>query len=103
VEVVSQNVVFTPVVLEGLQRITYDAEGWAERLILPSTSRELAVVDPLVAGGQPITVRGGAPIPSILRRFSGGEYPSDLAADFEVPERDVVDIIRAFHSPSEAA
>ena len=39
-ELVSKNMVFTPIVENHLQRITYGEDGWASRLILPATPTE---------------------------------------------------------------
>lgn len=103
IEVVSQNAVFRPVVQEKLERITYGEDGWVARLILPSTPREIVLVDPFRAAGQPLTVAGGARIVDLLERFRGGEPPSFIAEDYGVPERDVIDILRAFYKATPEA
>ena len=56
-ELVSRNMVFTPVVEGHLERITYGEDGWASRLVLPSTPAPLVCVDPIRAAGQPLTIR----------------------------------------------
>lgn len=101
IEVVSRNVVFKPVVKDGLKRVfTYDSDGWAAGLVLPTT-RPVARVRPNVASGQPITIRGGARVIDIVARFRG-EGLQEIADDYEMPLADVEQIIRAFYS-SEAA
>jgi uncharacterized protein (DUF433 family) len=104
VEVVSSNVVFTEVVREYLKRIEYADDGWAQQLILPTTHRPVATVNPYRAYGQPLTLHGGARIVDLLDRFHGGENPAEIAQDFAVPEADVLEILRAFYkATSEAA
>jgi uncharacterized protein (DUF433 family) len=98
-ELVSRNTVFTPVVEGHLERITYGEDGWASRLVLPSTPAPLFSVDPTRAAGQPLTIRGGARVADIIDRFRGGESPDFIASDFGVPAEDVIELIRAFYSP----
>lgn len=96
VEIVSKNVVFTEVVRDYLRRITYGSDGWADELILP-TPQKVAVVNPRRAHGQPLTIRGGARVVDLLDRFEGGESPEEIGKDFEVPETDVLEILRAWY------
>jgi uncharacterized protein (DUF433 family) len=96
VEVVSDNVVFTEVVRDYLSRITYAADGWADQFILP-TEKELVLVNPHRAYGQPLTIRGAARVIDLLDRFEGGENPHEIAEDFGVPEEDVLEVVRAFY------
>jgi uncharacterized protein (DUF433 family) len=103
VEVVSDNIVFTDVVRDYLKRISYGPDGWADRIVLP-TRTEVAEVNPQRAFGQPLTIRGGARVIDLLDRFEGGEDPEQIVEDFEVPEPDFWEIIRAFYKgPQEAA
>lgn len=97
-ELVSKNMVFTPVVEGHLERITYGDDGWASRLVLPATPTKLVAVDPTRAAGQPLTIRGGARVVDIIDRFRGGESPDFIGRDFEVPAEDVIELIRAFYS-----
>lgn len=97
-ELVSRNGVFTQVVEGHLERIFYEDE-WASRLILPKPRRKIVVVDPNRASGQPLTIKGGARIVDIIDRFRGDESLERISRDFGVPERDVLDIIRAFYTP----
>jgi hypothetical protein len=101
VEVVSQNVVFKPVVEAGLRQVfAYDEAGWAEGIVLP-TQRPVARVRPLVASGQPLALQGGARVIDIVERFRG-EGSESIAADYDMPAADVEEIIRAFYT-TEAA
>lgn len=87
--------VFRPVVINYLQRISYDEDGWARRLVLPTTERAIIAVDPWRGFGQPLFLHGGAPLDSVLARIRAGEPPEDVAADFEVPEEDVQEALHA--------
>jgi uncharacterized protein (DUF433 family) len=102
VEVVSDNVVFTEIVRDYLQRIDYGPDGWANRLVLP-TRLQVVEVNPLRAFGQPLTIRGAARVVDLLDRFEGGENPAEIAEDFGVPETDVLEIVRAFYSAAPEA
>lgn len=102
-EAVTRNWVFTGVVKQHLERITFTEDGWALRLTLPVTERPVVRVDPRRASGQPLTIKSGARIVDIVDRFRGGESPDFIAQDFEVPVEDVLDIIRAFYTPVPAA
>ena len=97
-ELVSNNMVFTPVVEGHLERITYGEDGWASSLILPATRGELVRVDPLRAAGQPLTIRGEARVLDIIDRFRGGEAPESVGRDVGIPSDDVVELIRAFYT-----
>ena len=87
--------VFRPVVADYLQRISYDDDGWARRLVLPITKRKIIAVDPSRGFGQPLFLHGGAPLDNVLARIRAGEPVEDVAADFEVPEKDVQEALRA--------
>jgi uncharacterized protein (DUF433 family) len=86
--------VFRPVVANYLQRISYDDDGWARRLVLPITERKLIAVDPWRGFGQPLFLHGGAPLDNVLARIRAGESLEDVAADFEVPREDVQEALR---------
>ena len=86
--------VFRPVVANYLQRISYDDEGWARRLVLPITKRKLIAVDPWRGFGQPLFLHGGAPLDNVLARIRAREPLEDVAADFEVPPEDVQEALR---------
>jgi uncharacterized protein (DUF433 family) len=93
--VVTQQRVFAPVVQEYLKRIEYGADDWAERLVSPATRDRIVVVDPQRSFGQPIFLRGAAPVESVIGRWRAGESIAHVAADFGVPAGDVEDYLRA--------
>ena len=94
-DVVTRQRVFAPVVEEYLQRIEHGADGWADRLASPVTARPVVVVDPRRAFGQPIFVRGAAPVESVVGRIKAGEPLVEVADDFGVPAADVRDYLDA--------
>lgn len=100
VEVVSGNAVFRPVVEKKLKRLSY-SDGFVSGLILPKTRREVVSADPRWASGQPLTIRGGARLIDLIRRFAGGEDPLEVAKDYGVPNEDMLEIIRVFYRAPE--
>lgn len=91
--VVSGQRVFHEVIDRYLKRITYGDDGWAARIVLPATKRELLVVDPDRAFGQPTFIRGGARLVDIRSRVEAGESLRGVARDFGVPLADVRDAL----------
>jgi len=87
--------VFRPVVANYLQLISYDDTGWSRSLVLPITKRPVVAVDPWRGFGQPLFLHGGAPLDNVLARIRAGEPPKSVAADFEVPEEDIQEALRA--------
>jgi uncharacterized protein (DUF433 family) len=85
---------FSDVVRDYLQRITYGEDGWASRVRLPSYGRAEVVVDPSVAFGLPLVVRGGARVEDLVDRFVAGDSVADIADDFGVPADEVEAVIR---------
>jgi len=85
---------FADVIRAYLERITYGADGWAERLRLPAYKAAEVVVDPLSAFGQPLVVHGGARVEDLVDRFQAGDGFAEIASDFGVPPREVEDVIR---------
>ena len=94
-EVVSRQRVFSPVVAAYLKRIEYGPDNWAVKLTSPVTRRPVVIVDPKRAFGQPIFVRGAAPVESVVARLKAGESIAAVAEDFGVPAGDVEDYLRA--------
>ena len=92
--VVTQQRVLADVVSQYLQLITYGSDGWPERLVSPTTSRPVVVVDPERGFGQPIFIRGGVRVEDVLDRWRAGESLAEVAKDFGVPAEDVEDILR---------
>lgn len=87
--------VFADVVHRYLQRVHFDSDAWARRLVLPITERPLLVVDPARGFGQPLFLEGGAPVEAVLDRFRAGEPFRSVAEDFDLSPDDVEDLIRA--------
>jgi uncharacterized protein (DUF433 family) len=92
-----QQGVIADTLMDYLKLVTYDREGYAERMTLPGTDRDVVEVDPTVAFGKPILINGNARMIDILDRFGAGDEPHDIAEDFEVEADDVIEIIRAFY------
>lgn len=87
--------VFVEIIREYLRRVEFDTDTWAIRLVLPITERPLVVVDPARGFGQPLFLKGGAPVESVLERFRAGEPLRSVAEDFDLAPADVEDMIRA--------
>lgn len=98
--VVSQQRVFTEVVRNYLDRISYGPDGWAQNLVLPLTPRRLLKVDPHQAFGQPFFVHGAARMEDVLDRFVAGEPLAEVAHDFGVPPDELEDVVRAILRPA---
>lgn len=93
-EVITRQRVFAPVIEEYLKRIEYGRDGWAARLVSPTTDHPVVVIDPERSFGQPIFIHGGVRVEDVLDRWRAGESLSDVAEDFGVPPKDVEDILR---------
>ncbi len=85
---------FEQVVRGYLKRITYGADGWAQKVRLPAYATADVIVDPRSAFGQPVVVHGGARVEDLVDRFQAGDGFADIAADFAVPPDEVEDVIR---------
>jgi uncharacterized protein (DUF433 family) len=86
--------VFTEVVEGYLRRISFAADGWAERLSPPRYREGEVIVDPRFSFGQPTFLRGRARVSDVLERFWAGEDLSAVAAEFGVPVAHVEDVVR---------
>jgi uncharacterized protein (DUF433 family) len=93
----TQQGVFKAALASYLRLVTFDTAGYAEKFILPGTESDVVEVDPHVAFGKPMLIRGNARMIDLLDRFQAGDLPSDIAEDFEVPESDVMELIRVFY------
>lgn len=93
--VVTQQRVFTKVVEDYLQRITYGSDGYPTMLFSPVTERPIVAADPTCSFGQPMFVTSGARVEDVLDRWQAGEPLAAVAADFGVPLDDVEDVLRA--------
>lgn len=86
--------VFHEVIVDYLRRITFD-DTWATGLVLPVTGRDVLRVTPSVASGDPIFLRGGAPLSAVISRSRAGESATSIAADYEVPPADIEEALGA--------
>lgn len=86
--------VFHEVIVDYLRRITFE-DTWATGLVLPITQRDVLQVTPSVAAGDPIFLRGGAPLSAVVSRAKAGEPSASIAADYEVPETDIEEALGA--------
>jgi uncharacterized protein (DUF433 family) len=93
----TQQGVLYEVLKRYLQRVTYDAEGYALRIVLPGGERDVLEIDPSYSFGKPVLIRGNARMVDLLDRFAAGESVEEIADDFEVESRDVVDIVRDYY------
>ena len=93
--------VFHDVIRNYLERITFD-ERWPTSLILPVTERKLLKVAPMIAGGDPLFLNGGAPLSAVHARAVAGEPIASIAADFDVPADDIEEALNAIW-PRQAA
>ncbi len=91
--------VFHDVIQRYLERIDYE-DGWAARIVLPTTEEPVLLADPRRAFGQPIFRRGGARVVDVKHRIEAGEPAADVADDYGVP---LEDVLAALGSPSFAA
>lgn len=87
--------VFHQVIKDYLERITYDEEGWAARIILPITAHRVFEVDPRRGAGRPLFVHGGAPLANIVGRLKAGDSAAEVARDFAVPLEDLLEATAA--------
>ena len=94
--------VFHEVIQQYLTRITF-GDNWATELILPVTVRPLLRVIPDVAGGDPVFMKGGAPLSAVRSRIAGGEPLESVAADYDVPIDDIAESLHAIWPATRSA
>ncbi len=87
--------VFTEVIQEYLQRITYAEDGYPQLIRVPAYPNASVVADPTRAFGSPIFERGGARVTDVLERFWAGESIEEIAPEFGVPVDELEDVLRA--------
>lgn len=85
---------FSDVVKGYLRRIDYGGDGWASSVQLPTYEHADVVVDPNIAFGLPLVVKGGARVEDLVDRFQAGDSVAEIARDFDVPKGEVEDVIR---------
>lgn len=86
--------VFGEIVDAYLQRVTYAADGWVERIRLPQYQRAEVIADPRFSCGEPTFRIGRARISDALERFWAGEDLASVAQEFGVPEDQIEDVVR---------
>ncbi len=91
----SGQIVFHDVIAEYLERIAFDHDRWATELIVPVTPSPLLRVSPSVASGDPIFIKGGAPLSAVYSRWRAGEAVESIATDYDVPVNDINEAIDA--------
>jgi uncharacterized protein (DUF433 family) len=87
---------FTEAVRQYLTLITYGEDRWAESIELPGFAKTRVVVDTRRNFGQPMLENHRLRVVDITDRFFyGNDDPPEIAADLEIEEREVWDVIRA--------
>lgn len=103
ISVVNGQRVFHEVILSYLQRIEF-GETWAQALVLPVTPEPLLRVEPSKGMGEPLFIRGGAPLSIVRNRLLAGEPPMSVARDYDMDIDDVKEAARVFaHQALKAA
>lgn len=93
--------VFHEVIDQYLRRIEFD-DAWAGSLVVPVTEREILRIRPVVAGGVPLFIHGGAPYSAVESRARAGEPLDSIARDYDVPMADISEALHAL-APSTLA
>ncbi|MGH6610967.1 MAG: DUF433 domain-containing protein, partial [Burkholderiaceae bacterium] len=85
----------------ALERIKRDEKGSPVRQVPFSRIQsdeaqqpEVVAIDPAVAFGRPMVARAGVKTEVIASRFAAGDAPSELAADYDVSEADILEALR---------
>lgn len=86
--------VFRDVIEAYLERITFAADGYAERLLLPQYASAQVIADPRFGFGQPTFLLGRARVSDALERFWAGETLEQVADEFGVSESELEDAVR---------
>ena len=94
--------VFHEIILEYLKRIEFK-DDWATGLTVPVTKRPLLKILPEVAGGDPLFMKGGAPLSAVRSRYLAGEPVDSIAGDFGVPAADITESLDAIWPTARAA
>lgn len=86
--------VFQEIVESYLERIEFEADGWAKRIELPQYKEAHVVVDPRRSFGAPIFVTGASRVEDVINRFKAGEDLDLLSQDFGVPKPEILAALR---------
>jgi len=93
----SGQTAFHEVIDRYLTRIQFDDDEWATELIVPSTPNEILRIRPNITNGDPIFMRGGAPLYAVASRWRAGEKANSIADDYGVPRADIEEAIRGVY------
>jgi uncharacterized protein (DUF433 family) len=94
---------FVEAVQQYLQLISYDADWWASRIELPGFQPSHVVVDMQRGFGRPILDHHRLPVDAIVERFYfGRDSIPDIAADLELEQSEVENVIRGAWRPAAA-
>jgi uncharacterized protein (DUF433 family) len=94
---------FVEVVRQYLQLITYDADWWASRIELPGFHPSRVVVDMRRGFGRPILDQHRVAVDAIVERFYfGRDSIPEIAADLELDQGEVENVIRGAWRPTAA-
>lgn len=93
-----------------LARIERDDRGRPVRLFPIARARTgvaepppVVAIDPTIAFGRPMLATAGVKTGVIADRFQAGDDPSEMAADYGVPERDILEALRYERRYAQAA
>ena len=86
--------VFTRIIEEYLELITYEEGGYAKLIRLPAYKTAEVVADPTRSFGAPIFKRGAASVECVLERVRAGETIQGTAKDFGIPVEELEDVVR---------
>ena len=85
----------------ALVRIERDRRGAPIRLFPCSRARtelqeqtKVVAVDPMIAFGRPMLARVGVKTEVIVGRFNAGDEPAEMAADYGVSEKEILEALR---------
>lgn len=85
----------------ALARIERDGRGQPIRLFpftrladRDATQPAIVAIDPTVAFGRPVLMRAGVRTEVIADRFAAGDDPREMAADYGVPEVEILEALR---------
>jgi len=94
----------------ALARIERDRRGRPIRLFPFTRARDaseeqpkVVAVDPTIAFGRPMLARAGVRTEVIVSRFNAGDEPADMAADYSVSEKDILEALRYERRHAQAA
>ena len=95
VTVIDGQRVFHETIQHYLKRIEF-GDTWAKALVLPVTPEPLLRVVPDKGMGQPLFIRGNAPLASVTDRLKAGESVQSVARDFDMEVADVKEAAGVF-------